>query len=130
MAQPQTDIMIIDDDIQFLEYLKIFLSRSGYRVRAFHDARAAMRQVIKFPPKLVITDVYMPDFDGIEVLREARLVVPVIGMSGNVRGINCTHASNVLRVVRQLGAVAVFEKPLDHRAILDEVRRHVVDLCH
>lgn len=118
--------MIIDDDIQFLEYLKILLSRSGYRVRAFRDARAAIRQLKEIPPKLVITDVYMPDFDGIEVLREARLVAPVIGLSGNVRGINGTHASNILRLLRQLGAAAVFEKPIDHKAILEEVRRYVV----
>jgi two-component system nitrogen regulation response regulator NtrX len=75
---------------------------------------------------LVLCDLFMPDVDGLEVLRELRRLsndVPVIAMSGG----GFSGSVDLLAVARHLGAAEIIEKPFTQRALLRVITR-VLDL--
>jgi FixJ family two-component response regulator len=115
------DILVIDDDALALAACVAVLQRAGYRVRPFRRATVALRDLALHPPALVITDVFMPECDGIEVVR--RLAVshpelPVIGVSGMWGDIG----DHCRRAMLQLGARHVLVKPYEPSLLLDAVR--------
>jgi YesN/AraC family two-component response regulator len=76
----------------------------------------------KHKPHLVITDIMMPEKDGIETLREMRVIDPkarIIAISGGGGG----KYANPLALARELGAVAAFEKPLHRQQFVTAVSR-------
>jgi DNA-binding response OmpR family regulator len=108
-------IVIIDDDENHLFYLTTLLRQAGYQCVAFPQARKAIQYIAENSVALVITEVLMPDLDGIEVLRTLKATfpdVPVVALCGN-------HESDLyLRLMDQLGANASFTKPIKPPAIL------------
>jgi DNA-binding NtrC family response regulator len=101
-------ILIIDDDESYRDYLTALLARSGHTVRALPHAKQLRRIIETERFDVVITDLYMPEVDGIEILLGIREVVPampVIGITGGYA--LCSRA------MEALGADAVLQKPLD-----------------
>ncbi len=115
-------ILIIDDDAGISRPLKRFLELAGYAVDTAPDGVAGVRACQKCPPDLVITDIHMPDKNGIEVVLEVRHFypeMPIIAMSGaSVR-----HMLSHLDDARLLGAAHVLEKPFALADMLNVVRR-------
>lgn len=115
-AGPQT-ILLVDDDAALRNLLTRVLQEAGYHVIAAEDGRAALRQVLAARVDLVVTDVYMPRADGVELvmnLREKAPHIPVIAMSASFAGMG--HA--MLRVLRLLGAGHTLEKPFSLQELL------------
>ncbi len=92
-------ILIVDDDIDILDVLKITLEDEGYEVIEAHNGQEALDIIKKEPPELVITDMKMPKMDGnklCQALREDMLIqhMPIIMLTGKsevtdkVSGIN------------------------------------------
>ena len=81
MASPQ--ILVIDDDSDFREYLRIILESHGYRVRCAGNAREGAAAVESGRPDLIILDLGLPDMDGLDVLHRLRewTKTPVIILS-------------------------------------------------
>jgi DNA-binding response OmpR family regulator len=80
-------ILIIDDDIGFLDLLRIHLSAAGYQVQVAEDGVAGGRALLEQSPDLIVTDVNMPFLDGFELLSLLRsdpgtASIPVILLSG------------------------------------------------
>lgn len=80
-------ILIIDDDVEFLEELKEALVLSGYDILAVSQAKLALDIAIREKPDLVLLDLKMPDKSGFQVAGELRHVVeslrtPIIAMTG------------------------------------------------
>jgi CheY-like chemotaxis protein len=101
-------ILVIDDDASFRDYLATLLSRAGHTVRALSNGKALPRVLAAERFDVVVTDLYMPEVDGIEILLLIRRLVPampVIGMTGGY--------APTLRAFAALGADAVLDKPLD-----------------
>jgi two-component system, cell cycle sensor histidine kinase and response regulator CckA len=115
------EIVVIDDDGLALAACVALLRRAGYRVRAYSKARAALHDLALSPAALVITDVFMPECDGIEVVRQLAVShpdLPVIGVSG-MRGDIGDHCR---RAMLQLGARHVLLKPYEPTLLLNTVR--------
>ena len=77
-------VLVVDDEPLIATLLATLLQEEGYRVRCAHDGQAALRQVERDPPDLVLSDVAMPKLDGIaftERLRDAGRATPVVLMS-------------------------------------------------
>ncbi len=113
-------ILIVDDDPDLLSSLRDLLEDAGHDVTEESDGARALRRFAGRPSDLVITDIYMPDMDGIQFLMRVREAFPeakIIGMSGG----GYLPGESVLEAARALGAVGVLEKPLD----ADEVVRLV-----
>jgi CheY-like chemotaxis protein len=83
----------------------------------FGKADAALSYIEQQPASLIITDIYMPDMDGIELIRclgQTFPGLPVIAISGS----DPASDQFLLKAMRAFGAAAVFRKPLEEPALL------------
>jgi len=114
-----TRILVIDDDANILEILAEMLTAAGYEVVAASSGREGIKLYRQAPFDLVVTDLIMPEKDGLEVLMEVRKDFPkakIITLSGNPYG----HSS--LEASRALGAARTLRKPFSEHQLLEAVR--------
>ena len=119
MTPDPREILIVDDEIGIRELLTEILQDEGFSVVACESAKQAMEVRKQRQPALVLLDIWMPDMDGLALLRSWRqehlLTMPVMMMSG--------HATVDLAVEAvQLGAVDVLEKPIGLQKLLQAIR--------
>lgn len=122
--QEPSPIIVVDDDFEHLTMVSALLTHAGYHCLSFSSACDARNYIDQNPVDLVITDIFMPDMDGFEMLRTIREVRPgvaVITVSGEGRMPNVFY----LECAMQLGAVAALRKPFDPNALIAIVTRHV-----
>ena len=115
------NLLVIDDDEDYREYLTILLSRRGYRVRGLPTGRALDNALSSERFDAVITDLYMPGIDGLEVVQAIKQVtpsLPVIGITGGGAGDSICSRAMVM-----FGAAVVLTKPLDPAALFDAIKR-------
>ncbi|HTV90484.1 MAG TPA: response regulator [Stellaceae bacterium] len=117
-----TKILVIDDDALVRGSVARMLRRWGYDVAVAEDGRRGLALFHDIEPRLVITDIIMPDQDGIETIREIRRVRPdaqIIAMSG------CGRLGNLdfLNIAAKLGAGEVISKPFEPATLRDCVTR-------
>ncbi len=115
-------IMIVDDDPGIRRALHILLSRSGYHVTQARDGMEALRMWRETGGDLVITDLHMPEKDGIEMIVELLSYTPgirIIAMSGGGQ----TKRLDLLGNATLLGAVHTIEKPFTLNEMMIMVRR-------
>jgi two-component system, chemotaxis family, chemotaxis protein CheY len=113
-------ILIADDEADFRAMLRAGLEAAGHQVEEVEDGDGALRVVGRGAADLVFCDLFMPGKDGLETIRELRLLapgVPVIAISG---GGHCGLV-DLLPVAQSLGAAAVLHKPFDMPAALAAV---------
>lgn len=113
-------ILIIDDNIAFGETAAEALRSAGHKVSVCVSAKAGFRLLQDQSMDLVITDIVMPDQDGLEVvmqLRESHPELQVILMSGD----SPQHAPLYLSMGQKLGAVRTLLKPFSVQALLGTV---------
>lgn len=114
------EILIIDDEAEILRALRIGLERAGHRVREARNGKEALRVFAGAPSDVVISDIYMPDMDGIELLMRLKECFPearFVAMSGG----GFLEKERVLGAAAMLGAERVLEKPFSLEEILGAV---------
>ena len=76
-------VLVVDDEPQITRVLKTVLTSQGYQVRTAAEGESALSNFKEWSPELVITDLYMPHMDGVELCRRIREVstVPIIVLS-------------------------------------------------
>jgi DNA-binding NarL/FixJ family response regulator len=114
-------ILIIDMDAETLKACEQILSSRKATTVTTCDSRAAMREFSACNPDIVLTEMVMPERDGIEVLREIKRAAPqtkVIAMSG---GGGFLPTEFVLHVARRLGADGIVSKPVDASRLLEAI---------
>ena len=104
-------ILIVDDEPNIRRLLSGVLEDEGYSTESFGDAEALTRSLGTNPADLVLLDVCLPGASGMEWLREARVLVPIVMMSGHA------NIDLALQAVR-LGAVDFLEKPIAAERLL------------
>lgn len=115
-------ILIVDDNEKFLDILNEFLLSNDYDVACSINGEDAKNKFVEFKPALVVTDIVMPDVDGIELLislREIKPDVQVIVMSGGNRG----YADTYLQMAEKLGANAILNKPFELSELLVQIKK-------
>jgi len=112
----QRTVYIVDDNVEFLESTRFWLSGAGFEVQVWHDPQAAVEALAqrnRSTPACLMLDVRMPQLSGLDVhdaLIEGEAELPIIYMSG--------HADVPLAVqAMQKGAVTLLEKPFDDDAL-------------
>ena len=113
-------ILVIDDDDQIRAMLRQMLDQAGYEVADAPDGKVAMRLHREVPAGLVITDLIMPEKEGIETIMELRRDFPevkIIAISGGGR----IEPEHYLQMAKGLGAMCSFTKPIERRKLLEAV---------
>jgi DNA-binding NtrC family response regulator len=111
-------VVVIDDDCDSLDFLTTLLTRRGIRCAAFWQSQQALDYIREHPVLVVITDVFMPEIDGVQLIsaiKECRPEASVIALSG--------YNQSYLRCMRVLGAIAGMSKPVDSKALVATVGR-------
>lgn len=112
-------ILVVDDEIGIRELLSEILSDEGHTVQTAESAAAARSSRTREPPDLVLLDIWMPDTDGVTLLKEwastGQLTMPVIMMSGHATIDTAVEAT-------RFGALDFLEKPVALQRLLAAVR--------
>ncbi|MGF1591656.1 MAG: response regulator [Kiloniellaceae bacterium] len=111
-------IVLIDDDCDSLDYQVALLSRHGLRCAAFWRSQEALEYVRRHPVSVVITDIFMPEVDGVQLISAIKSCRPAVAVIA-VSGYNQTY----LRCMKALGATAGISKPIDPSTLLAAVKR-------
>jgi CheY-like chemotaxis protein len=114
-------ILIIDDDVQVLALLRKVLEREGHEVIEAPNGRAGLELYFESQADLVITDIFMPEKEGVETilsLRKRRPNAKIIAISGGDRFVG---ADRPLNVARLLGAQRTFTKPVNLKELVEAV---------
>jgi DNA-binding response OmpR family regulator len=114
-------ILIIDDEDQARRMLHQVLERAGYEVVVAQDGNEGLERFRADPTDLIITDILMPEKEGLETIMELRREFPqakIIAMSGGGRAGNL----NFLEIAAVLGAQRTLHKPFELQEMLEAVR--------
>jgi DNA-binding response OmpR family regulator len=115
-------ILVVDDNADLRSTIKALLQADGFDVAVAGDGRAALELHQSRPADVVITDLFMPDKDGIETIVELRKLSPqlkIVAMSGWTS----TQGSDYLQVAREIGATVTLQKPFDPQELSRVVRQ-------
>lgn len=114
------EILVVDDEIGIRELLSEILADEGHDVRLAENATAARQIRSEVTPDLVLLDIWMPDTDGISLLKEwsaaGLLTMPVVMMSGHGTIDTAVEATRI-------GAVDFLEKPIALQKLLSTVKK-------
>jgi CheY-like chemotaxis protein len=116
-------ILVVDDERVLRSNLERYLNALGHDVRTAANGREAIAAIEESEPDLLVTDINMPDMDGIEMLnalRKSEVRLPVIAMSGGGQ----FDKRLLLGSAAVLGALVTLEKPFD----LAELKRAIEEL--
>jgi CheY-like chemotaxis protein len=117
-AQPL--ICVIDDDASVRETIGRILSSAGYAVVSAADGAKGIAAIEQASPVMIITDIVMPNREGIETIMEAKRRfpgIPIIAISGGGR----SGSQSFLETARKLGADDCLAKPFRPSELLDKV---------
>jgi YesN/AraC family two-component response regulator len=116
----QTRILLIDDEEMVRKPLGEILKRAGYEVQTAADGKTGIELFRRQPCDLLITDLLMPEKDGLETIIALRQIQPelrIIVISGG----NRVFGNELLRTAAHLGADQVLAKPFTRESILQAV---------
>ena len=113
-------ILVIDDEGLVRLTVRQALEKGGHKVEEAVDGEEGMKKFLETEPDVVITDILMPNKEGIETILDLRRIRPdvvIIAMSGGGR----MKQTSFLDVAKSLGANAVLHKPFE----LEQLKRTV-----
>ncbi len=115
-----SEILVVDDEPGIRELMREILEEEGYEVRMAENGTRARAALDDRVPDLVLLDIWMPDVDGVTLLKEwrtqGRLTMPVVMMSGHGTVHTAVEAT-------RLGAFDYLEKPIAYKQLLETVKK-------
>ena len=114
-------LLLIDDDEELLPVLAAYLSRLGYEVETASDGVIGVERFHAKPCDLVVTDLILPNREGIETilqLRKERPELPIIAMSGGLG-----NSPQYLGLAKRLGAKCALLKPFSPESLKEAIER-------
>ncbi len=116
-------IMVVDDDFNINQLIKLYLEKEGYKVTSVQDGNQALKVFKDNPPALVVLDLMLPGMDGWDICREIRKIsdIPIIMLTAKGETFD-----KVLGL--ELGADDYMVKPFDPKELMARIkavlRRH------
>ncbi|MCK4486272.1 MAG: response regulator [Desulfobacterales bacterium] len=114
-------ILIIDDEEQVRLYLRKILEPEGHEVEEASDGKVGIRLYREEPADLIIMDIFMPEKEGFETIRELRRDYPdvkIIAISGGGKRVDL----EILPMAKRFGALRALAKPFTRQEMLDAVQ--------
>lgn len=109
-------ILLVDDDELLRSMLRIAIGKMGHTVVEAANGNEALARCTEEVPELVLTDIIMPEREGLETIGQMRQRYPklrIIAMSGGSR----LYASDVLKAAKLMGACDILEKPFTNQQL-------------
>lgn len=119
-------VLIIEDDHHILLMIKRMLEPFGFDIKLASNGREGLDVFHKVKVDLVITDIIMPEKEGLEIIREMRRELPdlkIIAMSGGGK----LSADNYLETAKIFGAKKILQKPFTRKQIVTAVQATLND---
>lgn len=113
-------ILLIDDEKIILKGLSKMLKIKGFEVETAENGHIALKKLESLKPDLIITDIIMPEKDGIEVIMGVKQKSPeikIIAISGGGR----INAENHLYIAQNIGADAILTKPFSTAELIEKI---------
>ncbi len=120
-----TNILIIDDEPQIRLVLRELFELEGYTVTEASNGSEGVALYHKKQTDLIITDLFMPDQEGLETIYKLKKEYPMIKIIAMSGGGGMGYPQSHLESARLLGAIATFAKPVRRETLLKTIR----DLC-
>jgi CheY-like chemotaxis protein len=117
-------VLVVDDDISALASARAVLSGAGYAVNDASSGRRALQRITATPPDVLITEILMPECDGIELIIAAKVANPDMRIIA-VTGRRFMAGLDLLNLASRLGADAILDKPVKAETLLTTVARLV-----
>lgn len=113
----ESTILVVEDEQSISEVITLYLKQSGYQVIAVHDGRAALQELTKAQPDLVILDLMLPEIDGWEIARRIRAAgsTPIIMLTARRE-----ESDRILGL--EMGADDYVVKPFSPQELVSRVR--------
>ena len=119
-SKKMANILVVDDELGIRDLLQEILNDEGHTVEVAENAAQARAARLRDRPDLVLLDIWMPDTDGVNLLKEwsasGALTMPVIMMSGHATIDTAVEATKI-------GALAFLEKPITLQKLLKAVEQ-------
>jgi len=115
-------ILLIDDDRLVRQSIRLALSESGHHVEEAENGADGLERITVARPDLVITDLIMPEREGIETILAVRRIapdLPIIAISGGGR----IGPGDLLAAAKRLGATTTLRKPFDDVELIQQIER-------
>lgn len=109
-------ILVIDDESDIRQDLCGVLREAGYYIHEAANGKAGLQAYAEYGPNLIITDIYMPEVDGIELIKTVR------GKSSEIPIIAISSGWKYLEVADLFGANKAFYKPLQQNLLLNSIQ--------
>jgi DNA-binding response OmpR family regulator len=117
-----SDILVIDDDPAVRATVSRVLQSAGFQVRVAVDGAEGLNAFRRQQPALVITDIIMPEKEGMATIMDMRALtpsLPILAISGGGRAGNV----DFLAMAKRLGATEILGKPFEADALVARVRQ-------
>jgi CheY-like chemotaxis protein len=127
MADAAPLILLVDDDVDFLEINRHILEPKGYRVACASDPRQALERMVQEKPALVVTDLMMDDLDsGFSFSRQIRqdprfADVPIIIATAVTSQVGLDFRPRTAEDLAAMSVDAYFDKPIPPKSLLEKV---------
>jgi two-component system, chemotaxis family, chemotaxis protein CheY len=123
VLQVGAKVLVVEDDTDAREMVAAFLRREGFDVSGAEDGQVALKLIANQRPDLIVTDIQMPNLDGIQLIRALRRMpemssVPILVLSA--------HRSGAIKDALKAGASASARKPVQVDALLDLIKQLIL----
>lgn len=117
-------ILVIDDEDQFRLMLRHMLEKEGYEILEAANGKEAVKMLRTAIPDLVITDILMPEMDGIEIILQLHREYPQLKIFA-ISGGGGVYPEQYLQAAKTFGAIKIFEKPFERAELLAAIKDHL-----
>jgi CheY-like chemotaxis protein len=119
-------VLVIEDNEDMRDLLRVILEGAGYAVVLAEDGDAGLRALRAQPADLIVTDIFMPNRDGLELIPTLRADYPSVKVLAISGGGSVVKGTGYLATAREIGAHSILPKPFDRQDLL----RAVSSLLH
>jgi len=124
-------ILVIEDNMEERELFMQILEKAGYDVCGANDGNIGLEMFRRQPFDLVVSDIYMPDKEGLETIFELKTDFPDVRVIAVTGGMTWTHhddgIDNILKIAKAVGADIDLMKPVMKHEFLDAVKGMLED---
>lgn len=114
-------VLLVEDSAGLRGVMRLGLQAAGFDVEEAPDGRQALERQRRSPADVVVTDLFMPEMDGLEIIEALRREFPATGVVA-ISGVASKTGTDFLEVAAEIGARRVLRKPFGIPELVDAVR--------